>query len=68
LGGKDEDGNVLTSLFLEEQKSVAKIALLAAEGIVSGGITSRNEDHLKYLTHSAYASTSLWCDETGCSS
>lgn len=49
MGGKDEDGNVLTSLFLEEQKSVAKIALLAAEGIVSGGITSRNEDHLKYL-------------------
>jgi hypothetical protein len=49
LGGKDEAGNRITRLTLEEQKSIAKVALLIAEGIVSGGITSRNEDHLKYL-------------------
>jgi hypothetical protein len=49
LSGKDRSGSKLQSLSLEEQKATARIALLAAEGILNAGITPRNEDHLKFF-------------------
>ncbi|KEA63395.1 hypothetical protein ADIMK_2432 [Marinobacterium lacunae] len=49
LGGKDRSGNALASLSLDQQKAIARIASLVAEGIVGGGVTTRNRDHLCYF-------------------
>ncbi len=49
LGGKNRAGNMLLGLSLDQQKAIARIASLVAEGIVQGGITSRNQDHLCYF-------------------
>ncbi len=49
LGGKDRAGNTLANLSLDEQKSIARIASLVAEGIVGGGIANRDQDHLRYF-------------------
>lgn len=50
LSGKDKLHNkVLKQLELDQQKAIARIALLVAEGIVGGGISPRNGDHLRYF-------------------
>lgn len=49
LAGNDRSGGVLASLSLDQQKAVARIASLVAEGIVGGGIAPRNRDHLCYF-------------------
>ena len=58
LGGKDREGNALASLSRDQQRSIAHIALLVAEGIVGGGIVPRNRDHLCYYLDQVASHTS----------
>lgn len=48
LTGKDKSDISLQPLTLNEQKAIARIALLVSNGFISGGLSSRNKDHLLY--------------------
>ncbi|WP_152551438.1 hypothetical protein [Polycyclovorans algicola] len=48
LQGVDRNGQQLRALSRDEQVAFAKVASLAARGVIVGGIDQRSEDHLKY--------------------